>query len=77
MFKIIFTSFLIINSIFWGVYPPSPESPHTNVLKFIGIDYIPTFWEHLFIGVIFYILAISIHHNFKFQYSSKNQSLNI
>ena len=33
MLRIIITSLLLVNSIFWGVYPPGDGSPHYLILN--------------------------------------------
>jgi hypothetical protein len=60
MLRIIFTSLLMVNAIFWGIYPPSEDSPHSLVLKYLNIDYKPTKYFHIILGSVFYILGTLI-----------------
>jgi hypothetical protein len=60
MLRIIITSLLMVNAIFWGIYPPNEDSPHSLIIKYLGIDYKPTKITHLIIGVIFYIIGVLI-----------------
>tara|TARA_B100001540_G_C15546183_1_gene523694 strand:+ start:157 stop:384 length:228 start_codon:yes stop_codon:yes gene_type:complete len=60
MLRIIITSLLMMNAIFWGIYPPSEDSPHSLIFKFIGLDTQPNKYIHLLIGTIFYIVAVLI-----------------
>jgi hypothetical protein len=60
MLRIIITSLLMVNAIFWGIYPPSDDSPHSLIIKYLGLDYKPTKFTHLFIGIIFYIIGVLI-----------------
>ena len=39
MLKIILAAILMMNAIFWGIFPPSTNSPHTQLRRFFGIDY--------------------------------------
>lgn len=57
MLRIIFTSLLMVNAIFWGIYPTSDESPHSLIINYLKIDYKPTKLFHLIVGTIFYILG--------------------
>jgi len=47
MLRIIITSLLMVNAIFWGIYPPSEESPHSLIMKYLKIEYKPTKLFHL------------------------------
>lgn len=60
MLRIIITSLLMVNAIFWGIYPPSDDSPHSIIIKFFGIDYKATKYTHLAIGTVFYIIGVLI-----------------
>ena len=60
MLRIIITSLLMVNAIFWGIYPPSDSSPHSHISQLIGLGTITNRWVHLFIGVLFYILAVIV-----------------
>ena len=59
MWKIILSSFLIVNSLFWGLYPHTEKCAMGS---FLGIERCPSFLVHLIIGIIFYIIAILIVH---------------
>ena len=60
MLRVIFTSLLLINSIFWGIYPESENSPHNLLLKKLNIDYNVKKRDHILIGTVLYILAVSV-----------------
>ena len=60
MLRIVITSLLMVNAIFWGIYPPSNDSPHTLIIKYLGLDFEPGKYSHLFIGVMFYVIAVLI-----------------
>ena len=60
MLRIIITSLLMVNAIFWGIYPPSEDSPHSLIMKSLGLDYNPTKFTHLIVGTVFYILGVLI-----------------
>ena len=60
MLRIVLTSLLMVNAIFWGIYPPADDSPHSLIVKYLGSDYKPTNITHLVIGTLFYILAVLI-----------------
>ena len=59
MWKIILASFLIVNSLFWGLYP---HSEHCNMGYFIGLKSCPSYLIHIAIGVLFYLTAMFIMH---------------
>ena len=60
MLRIIITSLLMVNAIFWGIYPPGDDSPHSLILNYLNIDFKPTKYTHLIIGTIFYIISVLI-----------------
>ena len=60
MLRIIITSLLMVNAIFWGIYPPSEDSPHSLIMKSLGLDNKPTKFTHLIVGTVFYILGVLI-----------------
>jgi len=60
MLRIIITSLLMMNAIFWGIYPPSEDSPHSIIFSFIGLDIKPNKYIHLLIGTLFYILGVLV-----------------
>lgn len=55
MLKIIIAAVLMMNAIFWGIFPPSDDSPHNQIANLLGIDYKFDKYGHLLIGSIFYI----------------------
>ena len=44
MLRIIITSLLLVNAIFWGVYPPGDGSPHYLILNYFISEEL-TFWK--------------------------------
>jgi len=60
MLRIILTSLLMVNAIFWGIYPPGEDSPHSLIIKYLGLNYKPTKITHLVIGTFFYIIAVLV-----------------
>jgi len=60
MWKIILASFLIVNALFWGLYPHCHE--RCNMGYFIGLKKCPSFLIHILIGVLFYLSATFIMH---------------
>ena len=60
MLRIIITSLLMVNAIFWGIYPPSDDSPHSLIINYLGLNYKPGKFIHLLIGTIFYIIGVII-----------------
>ena len=60
MLRIIITSLLMVNAIFWGIYPPDENSPHSIITKYLGLNYNPGKITHLIIGTIFYIIGVLI-----------------
>jgi len=60
MLRIIITSLLMVNAIFWGIYPPSDDSPHSLIINHLGLNYKLGKFSHLFIGIIFYIVGVLI-----------------
>ena len=59
MWKIILASFLIVNALFWGLYPHSEKC---EIAYFIGLEKCPSFLVHIIIGMFFYIAAVLIIH---------------
>ena len=43
----------MMNAIFWGIYPPSEESPHSLIFIFIGLDIKPNKYIHWLIENFF------------------------
>ena len=58
MLKIIISAILLMNAIFWGIFPPSENSPHNKVLNILGINYKFDKYGHLVIGTCFYIIGV-------------------
>ena len=57
MLRIVITSLLMVNAIFWGIYPPADDSPHSLIIKYLGLNYNPGKFSHLIIGTIFLIIC--------------------
>tara|TARA_Y100000590_G_scaffold272244_1_gene305666 strand:+ start:186 stop:401 length:216 start_codon:yes stop_codon:yes gene_type:complete len=68
MLRIIITSLLMVNAIFWGIYPLGDNSPHSLIIQYLGLKYKPTKNFHLIIGTLFYILAVLISHQQSIQH---------
>tara|TARA_B100000795_G_scaffold264804_1_gene245777 strand:- start:8708 stop:8908 length:201 start_codon:yes stop_codon:yes gene_type:complete len=64
MFKFFVIAILLINAIFWGVYPVNDFSPHQKFIDKLNIKYEITPLFHILIGVIFYLLALTISHSY-------------
>ncbi len=62
MLRIIIISVLMVNAIFWGIYPLSKNSPHNQVLRFFNIKREVGLLSHLMVGLFFYITAFYISH---------------
>jgi hypothetical protein len=62
MIRIIIISLLIVNALFWGLYPH--DSEFCTFIKMIGIPKCPNKIVHLLMGVFFYILAIIVAQYF-------------
>ena len=63
MLRIIITSLLLVNAIFWGVYPPGDGSPHYLILNnFIPNSNPPNKLVHIILGILFYLLALLVSH---------------
>ena len=50
----------MVNAIFWGIYPPGEDSPHSLIAQYLGLTYKPTKLVHLIVGTLFYIIAVII-----------------
>ena len=50
----------MVNAIFWGIYPPSDDSPHSLITNYLGLNYKPNKFTHLLIGLVFYIIGVLI-----------------
>jgi len=64
MFKFLVIAILLINSIFWGVYPVNEFSPHQKILNRLNLNIRITPMFHICIGSIFYLLALFISHSY-------------
>ena len=53
MLKIILAAILMMNAIFWGIFPPSTNSPHNQLMRFLGIDYYFDKIGHNVLGSVF------------------------
>ncbi len=62
MLRIILTALLMVNAIFWGIYPPGDNSPHSFLIQLLKINYKPTKLFHILIGLIFYLLGTLVAH---------------
>ena len=62
MIKIVYVSLLMVMSIFFGIYPSSEGSPHSIILKYLGIKQTSGFAINIIIGILLYILALIIAH---------------
>jgi len=60
MLRIIITSLLMVNAIFWGIYPPTDDSPLAIIIKYLGFNFKPGKFTHLIIGTLFYIIGVLI-----------------
>jgi len=58
MLKIIIAAVLMMNAIFWGIFPPSDNSPHNQVANLLGLDYKFDKIGHLVVGTCFYITGV-------------------
>ena len=63
MWNIILSSFLIVNSLFWGLYPHKEKCEMSYLLR---IKRCPSFLLHVLIGTFFYLLAIMVAHSNSF-----------
>jgi hypothetical protein len=64
MFKFIVIAILLINSIFWGVYPVNEFSPHQKILNKLKLSFKITTIFHILLGTMFYLLALFISHSY-------------
>lgn len=56
-FKSLVLAFLVLNAIFWGLYP---HSAHCNVAAALGVTNCPSHWLHIATGVVFFLLAVVV-----------------
>ena len=64
MFRLVVICIFIINSIFWGFFPINDVSPHQKILNKLGFKQNISKYFHIFLGLLFYIFALLIAHNF-------------
>jgi hypothetical protein len=64
MFKFVVIAILLINSIFWGVYPVNEFSPHQKILNRLNINHKIAPLSHILLGTMFYLLALFISHSY-------------
>tara|TARA_B110000211_G_C14033743_1_gene533440 strand:- start:1161 stop:1367 length:207 start_codon:yes stop_codon:yes gene_type:complete len=57
MLRVVISSLLIVNALFWGLYPHQDDC---KIAALVGIHTCPSKYLHLGIGVIFYIFAILV-----------------
>jgi len=57
MLRVVISSLLIVNALFWGLYPHQDDC---KIAALIGIKTCPSKYLHLGIGVVFYIFAILV-----------------
>jgi len=57
MLRVVISSLLIVNSLFWGLYPHQDDC---KIATLVGIHNCPSKYLHLGIGVMFYIFAILV-----------------
>ena len=48
MLRIVITSLLMVNAIFWGIYPPADDSPHSLIINYLGLNYKPLVNFHIY-----------------------------
>ena len=58
MLRIVISSLLIVNALFWGLYPHNDDD--CKMVELVGIKTCPSKFLHLGIGIIFYIFAILV-----------------
>ncbi len=63
MFKFLVIAILLINSIFWGIYPVNDYSPHQRIINKLKLNVKVNTLFHVIIGVCFYLLALLISHS--------------
>ena len=57
MLRVVISSLLIVNALFWGLYPHQDDCKMGSL---IGMHICPSKYLHLGIGVIFYICAVLV-----------------
>ena len=60
MLRIIIATILMAAAIFWGMYNPSDESPHNEIMNYLGSNVKLSKLMHIIIGTIFYLLAVIV-----------------
>ena len=64
MLKIILISLLLLNSIFWGLYPISDNSPYNYIINLFNYDYKVNKFHHITIGTLFFFITVIIAHSY-------------
>ena len=64
MIRILLTSLLLLNSVFWGFFPINERSPQRKILNKLNINYSETKNRlvNLCLGLFFYLFAFLINH---------------
>jgi|UniRef100_A0A6C0C0T6 hypothetical protein len=57
MLRVVISSLLIVNALFWGLYPHHADC---KIGAFTGLKTCPSKYLHLGIGVLFYISAVLV-----------------
>ena len=61
MFKFVVIAILLINSIFWGVYPVNEYSPHQKILNKISyFNFKITPLSHIIVGTMFLVITAAV-----------------
>lgn len=60
MLRIIITSILMVGAIFWGVFPPTENSPHQKIIDYLGLTINADWKFHLILGTVLYISAVLV-----------------
>ena len=60
MLRIIITSILMVGAIFWGVFPPTENSPHQKMIDYFGLTITADWKFHLILGTFLYISAVLV-----------------
>jgi hypothetical protein len=55
MLRVIITSLLAVNALFWGLFP---HSDHCQMATWLGMKKCPSHYIHLGLGLVFYISAV-------------------
>ena len=49
--------FLIVNALFWGLFP---HSIHCRLASYIGVQDCPSHWVHIGLGVVCFLAAVVV-----------------